>query len=50
MKQNYYLVVKCYELHDQWETDPYDCPGYEIYRINADGTLVLEKYWEEDYT
>ena len=63
MKQNYYLVVKCYELHDQWETDakrvplcvtadtdPYDCPGYEIYHINADGTLVLEKYWEEDYT
>ena len=63
MKQNYYLVVKCYELHDQWETDakrvplcvtadtdPYDCPGYEIYHINPDGTLTLEKYWEEDYS
>lgn len=63
MKQNYYLVVKCYELNDQWETDakrvplcvttntdPYDGYGYEIYHINPDGTLTLEKYYEEDYS
>ncbi len=63
MKQNYYLVVKCYELHDQVETDakrvpilittntdPYDGYGYEIYHINPDGTLTLEKYYEEDYS
>ena len=63
MEQNYYLIVKCYELNDQWETDanrvsllittntdPYDGYGYEIYHINPDGTLTLEKYYEEDYT
>ena len=63
MKQNYYLVVKCTPLGDQWETDaarepiliptntdPYDGYGYEIYHINLDGTLTLEKYYEEDYS
>lgn len=63
MKQNYYLVVKCTPLDDQWEadaarepilittnTDPYDGYGYEIYHINPDGTLTLEKYYEEDYS
>lgn len=63
MEQNYYLVVKCKALDDQWETDaarepilitdntdPYDGYGYEIYHINSDGTLTLEKDYEEDYT
>lgn len=65
MKQNYYLVVKCTPLDDQWETDAarepilittesgsdaYDGVGYEIYHIETDGTLTLEKYHLEDYT
>ena len=65
MKQNYYLVVKCTPLDDQWETDAarepilittesgsdaYDGVGYEIYHIETDGTLTLEKYYWEDYT
>lgn len=65
MEQNYYLVVKCTPLDDQWETDaarepilittesgsdPYDGVGYEIYHIEADGTLTLEKECWEDYT
>ena len=65
MKQNYYLIVKCTPLDDQWETDAarepilittesrsdaYDGVGYEIYHIETDGTLTLEKYYWEDYT
>lgn len=59
MKQNYYLVVKCTPLGDHaarepilitTNTDPYDGYGYEIYHINPDGTLTLEKYYEEDYS
>ena len=65
MEQNYYLVVKCTPLDDQWETDParepilittesgsdaYDGVGYEIYHIETDGTLTLEKECWEDYT
>lgn len=65
MEQNYYLVVKCTPLDDQWETDAarepilittesgsdlYDGVGYEIYHIETDGTLTLEKECWEDYT
>ena len=65
MEQNYYLVVKCTPLDDQYETDaarepilittesvsdPYDGVGYEIYHIETDGTLTLEKECWEDYT
>ena len=65
MEQNYYLVVKCTPLDDQWETDParepilittesgsdaYDGVGYEIYHIETDGTLTLENECWEDYT
>ena len=65
MEQNYYLVVKCMPLDDQWETDAarepilittesgsdaYDGVGYEIYHIETDGTLTLEKECWEDYT
>lgn len=65
MEQNYYLVVKCTPLDDPWETDAarepilittesgsdaYDGVGYEIYHIETDGTLTLEKYHWEDYT
>ena len=63
MEQNYYLVVKCTPLDDQWETDvareplyitadlaPYESEGYEVYQIKKDGTLEqLKEYWE-DYT
>ena len=65
MEQNYYLIVKCTPLDDQWETDAarepilittesgsdlYDGVGYEIYHIETDGTLTLEKECWEDYT
>lgn len=49
-----YLVVKCDELNDQWECDAnrtpicltddyskYDCFGYDIYEVKADGTFEL---------
>ena len=51
-----YLIVKCEDLSDQYECDadrtplcvvedylPYFKRGYEIYAINADGSLTLEK-------
>ena len=64
MEQNYYLVVKCTFVDGDYDeeepvrepilittnTDPYDGYGYEIYHINPDGTLTLEKYYEEDYS
>ena len=63
MKQNYYLVVRCTPLDDQWETDAareplcitaditsYEGEWYEIYQINEDGTLELIKEYWEDYT
>ena len=65
MEQNYYLIVKCTPLDDQRETDAarepilittesgsdsYDGVGYEIYHIETDGTLTLEKECWEDYT
>lgn len=65
MEQNYYLIVKCTPLDDQYETDAarehilittesgsdaYDGVGYEIYHIETDGTLTLEKESWEDYT
>lgn len=63
MKQNYYLVVKCTPLGDQWETDAareplcitadidsYESEGYEVYQIKEDGTLELIKEYWEDYT
>ena len=65
MEQNYYLIVKCTPLDDQWETDAarepilittesesdaYDGVGYEIYHIETDGTLTIEKECWEDYT
>ena len=64
MEQNYYLVVKCTFVDGNYDeeepvrepilitenTDPYDGYGYEIYHINSDGTLTLEKYYEEDYS
>ena len=63
MEQNYYLVVKCTPLDDQWETDaareplcitadlaPYEGEGYEVYQIKKDGTLELIKECWEDYT
>ena len=63
MEQNYYLVVKCTPLDDQYETDAareplcitaditsYEGEGYEIYQINEDGTLELIKEYWEDYT
>lgn len=47
-----YLIIECDELHDQWECDAnrtpicltndyseYNKRGYEIYEINANGTL-----------
>ena len=56
-----YLVIKCEELSDQWECDAdrvpvyvgdnikkYQNPGYEIYKINIDGTL--EKIQDYDNT
>lgn len=63
MKQNYYLVVRCTPLDDQWETDAareplcittditsYEGEWYEVYQINEDGTLELIKEYWEDYT
>lgn len=63
MKQNYYLVVRCTPLDDQWETDAareplcitaditsYEGEWYEIYQIKEDGTLELIKEYWEDYT
>ena len=63
MEQNYYLVVKCTPLGDQWETDaareplcitaditPYEGEWYEVYQIKEDGTLELIKEYWEDYT
>lgn len=63
MEQNYYLVVKCTPLSDQYETDaarepvcvtantdPYEGEGYEIYRIARDGTFEQTKEYWEDYT
>lgn len=56
MKQNYYLVVKCTLINDQYETDvhreplcvtadidSYEGEGYEVYQIKEDGTLELIK-------
>lgn len=63
MKQNYYLVVRCTPLDDQWETDAareplcitaditsYEGEWYEVYQIKEDGTLELIKEYWEDYT
>lgn len=63
MKQNYYLVVKCIPLNDQYETEAareplcitadlvsYEGEGYEVYQINEDGKLELIKEYWEDYT
>ena len=66
MEQNYYLVVKCPSVDGDYDeeepvrepilittesgSDPYDGVGYEIYHIEADGTLTLEKECWEDYT
>lgn len=63
MEQNYYLVVRCTSLDNQWETDAareplcvtantdlYEGEGYEIYQIKKDGTLELTKEHWEDYT
>ena len=45
------LICKCHEpILITTNTDPYDGYGYEIYHINPDGTLTLEKYYEEDYS
>lgn len=55
-----YLIIKCYELSDQYECDADRVPvcvtnncdsyinyGYEIYEINADGTLTLiQNYYD----
>lgn len=63
MKQNYYLVVRCTPLDDQYETDAareplcitaditsYEGEWYEVYQIKEDGTLELIKEYWEDYT
>lgn len=63
MKQNYYLVVRCTPLDNQYETDAareplcitaditsYEGEWYEIYQIKEDGTLELIKEYWEDYT
>lgn len=66
MEQNYYLVVKCTFVDNDYDekepvrepilittesgSDPYDGVGYEIYHIETDGTLTLEKECWEDYT
>ena len=66
MEQNYYLVVKCTFVDNDYDeeepvrepilittesgSDPYDGVGYEIYHIETDGTLILEKECWEDYT
>ena len=65
MEQNYYLVVRCTFVDNDYEeepvrepilittesgSDPYDGVGYEIYHIETDGTLTLEKEGWEDYT
>ena len=66
MEQNYYLVVKCTFVDNDYDeeepvrepilittesgSDPYDGVGYEIYHIETDGTLTLEKEYWEDYT
>ena len=63
MEQDYYLVVKCTPLDDEYETDaareplcitadlaPYEGEGYEVYQIKKDGTLELIKEYWEDYT
>ena len=63
MKQNYYLVVRCTPLDDQWETDAareplcitaditsYEGEWYEVYQIKENGTLELIKEYWEDYT
>lgn len=63
MKQDYYLVIRCTPLDDQWETDAareplcitaditsYEGEWYEIYQIKEDGTLELIKEYWEDYT
>lgn len=54
-----YLIVECVELGDQWECDAdrtpicvvddyskYSDGGYDIYKINSDGSLTLI----QDYT
>ena len=63
MKQDYYLVVRCTPLDDQWETDAareplcitaditsYEGEWYEVYQIKENGTLELIKEYWEDYT
>ena len=63
MEQNYYLVVRCTPLDDQWETDAareplcitaditsYEGEWYEVYQIKENGTLELIKEYWEDYT
>ena len=66
MEQNYYLVVRCTFVDNDYDeeepvrepilittesgSDPYDGVGYEIYHIEADGMLTLEKECWEDYT
>lgn len=55
-----YLVVRCVELGDQWECDAdrrpvcltedyskYDKHGYEIYKLNKDGTFTLVRNYED---
>lgn len=56
-----YLIIKCKELADQFECDAERIPicitddmskynyryGYEIYKINNDGSLTLIKEYDE---
>lgn len=55
-----YLIVKCEELHDQWETDAHRTPicltedyssyglDYEVYEVEEDNSLKrIKNYYEE---
>lgn len=66
MEQNYYLIVKCTFVDADYdeeepvrepilittenESGPWDGVGYEIYHIESDGMLTLEKECWENYT
>lgn len=66
MEQDYYLIVKCTFVDNDYdeeepvrepilittesESGPWDGVGYEIYHIETDGMLTLEKECWEDYT
>ena len=47
MEQDYYLIVKYTPICITTDIEPYNKSGYEIYRINADGSLTLVRYhWD----